>query len=234
VDPERFNPETVEAWRQDKGTDFRRSTRAERDAWYNLVFARYAADLAARARALRPGLEVTVANCWWMDPHAAVHAQTLPGYVRVAVWYYNWQDHDPEPWPIYRWSDLLGPGRVLYMPTSTGYLYPSDSGERRVRHRGNDRLISTADALGVRDLVYFAGFGAGSAQGREIDAELALRPASAAAKGAVAKWRAVAGLYRDYAGTRRALGLPESVNAAFAARRGGPARGRPCRGWTRP
>jgi hypothetical protein len=72
------------------------------------------------------------------------------------------------------------------------------------RHIGTDRLISTADALGVRDVVYFTGWSMGTEEDRIRDLVLARFPStSLAADGG--KLDLVPRLYEDYLGARTAL-----------------------------
>lgn len=193
-DPDRFNPESLAAFRAETGGDLRAAPLPERRAWHNRTYARFLREFGERARARLPALDLVMANCWWQDDFAALNHAELPPEWRIAVWHYAWEEKAATPWPIHRWLDAFGPERLLYVPTSQSYLFPSDPALVMDRHLGTDRLISTAASLGVRDTVYFAGWDIMDEPARLLDAQLARRPTGGS----------VDPLYRDYFAARAA------------------------------
>lgn len=200
-DPDRFNRETLAAYRDDTGGDLRAAAKAERYAWYNRAFARFLAEFGARCRRHRADLDLVMANCWWQDDHVAINRAELPPEWRIAVWYYGWEDVAPQPWPIHRWTDAFGPERILFLPTSQSYLFPEDHARVMDRHVGTDRLVSTALALGIRHTMYFAGWEILAPESRLLDVALVRHPTldwlpPAERRGALPR------LYSDYFGLR--------------------------------
>ena len=202
-DPERFNPESLAAFREETGRDLRAEPFAERRAWHNRAFARFMGEIAERCRRHNPAMDVVMLNCPWQDGHAEVNCELLPAEVRVAVWHYAWEDTRPQPWPIYRWVEAFGPGRIIYLPTSQSYLYPDDPGRVMDRHIGTDRLVSTAAVLGVRNTMYFAGWDILDEEARLCDAMLVQRPTAALAGHPTRSL--IPRLYADYFGLREEL-----------------------------
>jgi hypothetical protein len=202
-DPDRFNPESLAAFRAETGRDLRCEPADGRRVWHNRVFARFLGEVVARCRRINPALDVVMANCLWQDDHVALNRAELPETLRIAVWNYDWEDLVAKPWPIYRWVEAFGARRVLYMPTSQSYLYPTEAARVMDRHIGTDRLLSTAAALGVRDTVYFAGWDIPPEEARLCDLLLARHPTlGRAGPGARSL---IPALYRDYFGVREAL-----------------------------
>ncbi|MBS0664566.1 MAG: hypothetical protein JSR48_14965 [Verrucomicrobia bacterium] len=195
-DPDRFNPESVAAFRAETGRDLFTEPLPIRRAWHNRAYARFLAAFFARARQLRPGLDLVMANCWWQDDYVAENLAHLPADVRIAVWHYAWEETEPKPWPIHRWVAAFGANRVLYVPTSQSYLYPTDPRRVMDRHLGTDRLISTAAILGVRDTMYFAGWEILPADARLLDAALVHHPSAGRARPLPDKF--LERLYADY------------------------------------
>jgi hypothetical protein len=175
-DPDRFNPASVAAYRDETGRDLRLEPPEERRVWHNRAFARFMGEFAARCHRHNPALDLVMANCWWQDDHVAIYRAGLPEHARIAVWHYAWEEPTPTDWPIHRWTAAFGPARVVYMPTSQSYLYPTDPARVMDRHLGTDRLISTAAALGVRNTTYFAGWDIAHEPARQLDALLVRHP----------------------------------------------------------
>ncbi|HND61049.1 MAG TPA: hypothetical protein PLB90_06180 [Opitutaceae bacterium] len=195
-DPDRFNPESVAAYRTETGRDLFTEAPSVRRAWHNRAYARFLAAYFERARQLRPGLEFIMANCWWQDDHVAENLAQLPPDVRIAVWHYAWEETTPTAWPIHRWVAAFGASRVIYVPTSQSYLYPTDPRLVMDRHLGTDRLVSTAATLGVRDTLYFAGWDILPADARLLDAALVRHPAAVRLRPLPANF--LERLYADY------------------------------------
>jgi hypothetical protein len=203
-DPDRFNPETLAAYRAETGRDLTAEARPVRQAWHNLAFARFLNEFAARCQRHNPALDLVMANCWWQDDFVVLNHATLSPAWRIAVWHYAWEDETAKPWPIYRWVESFGPSRVLYLPTSQSYLYPTDPAQVMTRHIGTDRLVSTAAALGVRDTMYFAGWDILPEAARLLDVALVRHPTALLAEPGTRK-NLIPQLYADYFGTRAAL-----------------------------
>jgi hypothetical protein len=201
-DPDRFNPESVAAYRDETGRDLRAEPPAVRRAWHNRAFARFMVEFAARCHRHNPTLELVMANCWWQDDHVALNHALLPRGLRVAVWHYAWEDQVATPWPIHRWVEAFGPRRILYVPTSQSYLYPTDPRRVMDRHLGTDRLVSTAAALGVRDTVYFAGWDILPEAARQCDVALVRHPTAALRRSPRSRRALIPRLYADYFGAR--------------------------------
>ena len=197
-DPDRFNPETLAAYRAETGRDLRAELKPARQAWHNLAFARFMVEFAERCHRHNPSLDLVMANCWWQDDHVALNHATLPRDLRIAVWHYAWADETPKPWPIYRWVEAFGASRILYLPTSQSYLYPTDPRQVMTRHIGTDRLVSTAAALGVRDTMYFAGWDILPEAARLCDVALVRHPTAALCEGLAARRALLPQLYADY------------------------------------
>lgn len=203
--PDRFNPETRERYRQDTGGDLTRASKAQRFRWYNEQYAGLLVRLHTLVTSRNPAMDFVMFNCWWQDEHAEVYKRILPESVRFCVWYYGWEDTDSTRWPIYNWVKLVGPARVIYMPTGRSFMYPSARWEEVERHIGTDRLISTAHALGVTSCVYFAGWNLGTEEDRIRDLMIARFPSSSLGGDAQIKLDLVPRLYRSYFGTRAEL-----------------------------
>lgn len=204
-DPDRFNVETLAAFKAETGGDLLTAPEAERYAWYNRAFARFLTRFGARCHAHRADLDLVMANCWWQDAHVAINHAELASAWRIAVWYYGWEDETPQRWPIYQWTETFGPGRILFVPTSQSYLFPSEPARIMTRHIGTDRLVSTAALLGVRHTVYFAGWEILAPSSRLLDLALVRQPTLRAPGAPNAP--ALDQLYRDYFGLRRTTGM---------------------------
>ena len=207
-DPDRFNPESLAAYHAETGRDLRTETTAARQAWHNLAFARFMVEFAGHCHRHNPALDLVMANCWWQDDHAALYHATLPATLRIAVWHYAWEEETAQPWPIYRWVGAFGPQRVLYLPTSQCYLYPTDPARVMDRHIGTDRLVSTAAALGVRNTLYFAGWDILPEAARLGDVALVRHPTAQAVNGLAARRDLIPRLYADYFGARSSVLAP--------------------------
>ncbi len=208
-DPDRFNPESLAAYRMETGRDLAAEPLPVRRAWHNRTYARFLAEFFAHARQLRPGLELVMANCWWQDDYVAENLAHLPPDVRIAVWHYGWEETAPTPWPIHRWVAAFGADRVIYLPTSQSYLYPNDPRQVMDRHLGTDRLVSTAATLGVRNTMYFAGWDILPPEARLLDAALVQHPTSELRRPLPASF--LADLYADYLPARARLLSPAEV-----------------------
>lgn len=208
-DPDRGNPESGEAFRRDTGKDLASAGPAERSTWYNQAYARFLRIFFSRARELRPGLQCTMANCWWQDGHPGIYREILPEFARIAVWHYEWEKTVAADWSIHQWLRAFPPERLLYMPASQSYLCPAEPDQAFARHLGTDRLISTALACGVRNTVYFAGWEILGEEARLLDVLLARHPTLSLTPDAAHRRELVPALYHDYFGTRRRLLSPD-------------------------
>ncbi len=201
-DPDRFNPESLAAYRAETGRELRDEPKDVRRAWHNRAFARFMVEFSARCHRYNPALDLVMANCLWQDDYVAINHAELPPALRIAVWHYAWEDETAQSWPIYRWVEAFGASRILYLPTSQSYLYPTDAARVMDRQIGTDRLISTAAALGVRDTLYFAGWDILPEAARWCDAALVRHPTAALLAGLPARRALIPQLYADYLGAR--------------------------------
>jgi hypothetical protein len=149
-----------------------------------------------------------MANCWWQDDHVALNHAHLPMAMRIAVWHYAWEDTEAKPWPIYRWHEAFGADRLIYVPTSQSYLYPTDPRQVMTRHIGIDRLVSTAASLGIRNTMYFAGWDILPEPARLLDVALVRHPSVTHRLEQATGRQLIAQLYADYHGYRRRHGSP--------------------------
>ena len=202
-DPDRFNPETLAAYRDETGRNLRDEPPDIRRAWHNLAFARFLREFAVHCHQHNPALELIMANCWWQDDHVALNRAELPPSIRIAVWHYAWEDTEAKPWPVYRWVGAFGPERIIYLPTSQSYLYPAEAERVMDRHIGTDRLVSTARLLDVRNTMYFAGWDILPEEARLLDVALVRHPT--AALDAAASPALIPRLYSDYFAVRAEL-----------------------------
>jgi hypothetical protein len=88
------------------------------------------------------------------------------------------------------------------MPTGEAFLYPPEHEQQMERHFRTDRLVSTAETLGVKSCVYFAGWDLGSDENRRRDLAIAEFPISSYVRDAQAKERLLSDIYTDYFAAR--------------------------------
>ena len=203
-DPDRFNPESLAAYRTETDRDLRAEPKEARRAWHNLAFARFMREFAARCHRHNPALDLVMANCWWQDDHVTINHATLPPDMRIAVWHYAWEDTEAKPWPIFRWHEAFGADRLIYVPTSQSYLYPKDPCQVMTRHIGIDLLVSTAATLGVRNTMYFAGWDILPEPARLLDVALVRHPTATLAADPASQRQMIPELYADYFSARTA------------------------------
>jgi len=176
VSPDRFNPVTQVLYHQETGGDLLLASQAERFRWYNQQYAKFVVKLYNLVQTTHPGMDFVMFNCWWQDKYAEIYKNTLPPQVKVCVWYYGWQDRAFHQWPIWTWIQNLGVHRILYMPMGASENYPMAPQLRVDRHIGLDRMVSTAEALGVKSCVFFAGWDLSSHEDRMRDLMIARFP----------------------------------------------------------
>jgi hypothetical protein len=125
--------------------------------------------------------------------------------VRICVWYYDEQEAKAfHEWAIWPWVKAFGSERILYMP-SYAHVYPVEHGEQMLRNIRVDRLISAAEALGVKSCVFFAGWSLGDEEERMRDLAIAFTPTSTYVADRAAKKQMLPDLYVDYFATRERL-----------------------------
>jgi hypothetical protein len=203
--PDRFNRETQALYRDETGGDLTRATKTERFRWYNQRYAKVLTKLYELVRSRNPSMDFVMFNCWWQDEYASIYKEQVPSAVRFCVWYYGWEDQEPAKWPMQSWVNLVGPDRILYMPTGRSFMYPAAAWEETERHIGTDRLVSTARAYGVSGAVYFAGWNLGTEEDRLRDLMIARYPTVSLEPDASKRSALIPQLYRDYLGTRATL-----------------------------
>ena len=83
--PDRFNPETCERFRQDTGGDLTRASKTERFRWYNERYAGFLVRLQTLVTSRNPKMDFVMFNCWWQDEYAEIYKRILPESVRFCV-----------------------------------------------------------------------------------------------------------------------------------------------------
>jgi len=110
-------------------------------------------------------------NCWWTNGDPDVYMKVLSPETRVCVWDYNYRASRWRDRPLLDWARAFGPGRIVFMPSSGGYPEdgrpPTDEAVM-----GYDRLLALASFLGIREVVFFAGWGAGGDSEIRLDRAL--------------------------------------------------------------
>lgn len=201
-DPDRFNDDTRALFIHETGKQLAEVTKDERYRWYNRRYAEFVGKLYSLATAKNPHLEVVMFNCWWQDDYVSIYKELLPERMKICVWYYGWGDRDFRKWAIWQWTQAFGNSRVLYMPAGVAFEYPQDPWQQMVRHLGTDRLISTAEALGIKSCVFFDGWDLGTERDRLRDLALTQYPTSTYVSGEEQKLNLIEKLYDDYFGAR--------------------------------
>jgi len=177
--------------------------KAERYRWYNQKFAELLRSLYDMAAPQNSNLEFIMFNTWWQDEYVSLYYQMLPAKFKICVWYYDEQEEKTfRKWPIWPWVDSFGADRVIYMPTGEAFLYPQEHEQQVERHIRTDRLVSAAEALGVKSCVYFAGWDLGSDDDRRRDLAIAEFPISSYVTDGQRKQELLTDLYSDYFSAR--------------------------------
>jgi len=166
--PERFNKVTREKYLKETGKDIMKADPTELRAWFNEVYAKQAAEWYRWWMKKIPGLDPVLFNCHWMNGHEEVYRKHLPPEIRVCVWDYDYKLADWRKRTLPGWVKAFGPGRVLFMPSSGGYPeFGRPPGEEPLR--GYDRELSLAAHFGLKEAVFFAGWGTGGEEEEKID-----------------------------------------------------------------
>ena len=202
-DPDRFNDDAQALFLRETGKQLAAVAKDERYRWYNRRYADFISQLYSLATARKPNLEMVMFNCWWQDDYVSIYKQMLPEKMKICVWYYGWGDREFRKWAIWNWTAALGSSRLLYMPAGVAFEYPQDPWQQMIRHIGTDRLISTAEALGIKSCVFFDGWDLGTERDRLRDLALTESPTSAYASGKEQKLDLIKKLYDDYFGARK-------------------------------
>jgi hypothetical protein len=202
-DPDRYNAATKAAFRAETGKDLAATDKAERYRWYNKKFAELLRSLYEIAKARNPNFEFIMFNTWWQDDYAGVYHELLPAKFQICVWYYDEQEEKLfRKWPIWSWVESFGPDRVLYMPSGEAFLYPQEHDQQVERHIRTDRLVSAAEALGIKSCIFFAGWDLGSDDDRRRDLAIAQFPSTSFMQETRKKQEILPELYTDYFSAR--------------------------------
>ena len=201
-DPDRFNEDTRALFLRETGNQLAEVTKDERYRWYNRHYADFVGQLYRLATAKNPNLEMVMFNCWWQDDYVSIYKQMLPEKMKICVWYYGWGDREFRKWAIWNWPAAFGSSRILYMPAGVAFEYPQDPWQQMIRNLGTDRLISTAEALGIKSCVFFDGWDLGTERDRLRDLSLTQFPTSSYVSGKEQKLDLIKKLYEDYFGER--------------------------------
>ena len=204
-DPDRYNDATKAAFYKETGKDLTQTDKPERYRWYNQKFAELLRSLYQTAALRNPNFEFIMFNTWWQDDYVSVYRQVLPEQFKICVWYYDEQEEKTfQKWPIWAWVESFGAGRVLYMPTGEAFLYPQEREQQMERHIRTDRLVSAAEALGIRSCIFFAGWDLGSDDDRRRDLAIAEFPTTSFVHELRGKQELLPDLYTDYFAARQA------------------------------
>jgi len=202
-DPDRYNAATKAAFRAETGKDLAAADKPERYRWYNQKFAELLRNLYDIAQARNPNFEFIMFNTWWQDDYPAVYRELLPAKFKVCVWYYDEQEEKTfRKWPIWNWVETFGADRVLYMPSGEAFLYPQEHDQQVERHIRTERLVSAAEALGVKSCIFFAGWDLGSEDDRRRDLAIAEFPTTSFVQDTRKKQQLLPDLYADYFAAR--------------------------------
>jgi hypothetical protein len=205
TDPDRFNAETRSLYKKETGSDLAKADTPERYRWYNQKYAEFVRELYKRITARNPTMELIMFSCWWQDQHQDIYREILPQQVRICVWYYDEQEVKAfHEWAIWPWVRAFGAGRILYMP-SLAHVYPVEPGEQMLRNIRVDRLVSTAETLGVKSCIFFAGWSLGDEEERMRDLAIIFTPTSYYANDRATKEQILPDMYTDYFGVRDRL-----------------------------
>jgi hypothetical protein len=202
-DPDRFNEVTRAVFHQETGKDLARTDKSARYRWYNQKFAELLRSLYETGVGRNPNFEFIMFNTWWQDDYVAVYRQMLPAKFKICVWYYDEQEENAfRKWPVWAWVESFGADRVSYMPSGEAFLYPQDPDQQLERHIRVDRLVSAAEALGVKSCIFFAGWDLGSDDDRRRDLAIAQFPTTSFIHDSAKKKELLPSLYTDYFAAR--------------------------------
>jgi hypothetical protein len=176
--PMRFNAVTRVAFRSETGRELLDEPDDAVMAWCNRRFAAQMREWVEWWQARIARLDPVMFNCWWTDVSLGAYLSQLPARVRVCVWDYDVRCPEWRKRPLIGWVRAFGPDRIVFMPSSGGY---PEHGRPPAEEPlvGYDRLLTLAAHLGVREVVSFAGWGAGNDEEQRLDLGL-LKGCSAA------------------------------------------------------
>lgn len=205
TDPDRFNRETRALYQKETGQDLAKVEASERYFWYNQKYAEFVRDLYTRIAARYPAMELIMFNCWWQDRYQNIYKDILPPKIRICVWYYDEQEEKTfHQWPIWPWVKAFGPERILYMP-SFAHVYPVEPAQQMARNIRVDRLVSAAEALGIRNCIFFAGWRLGDEEERMRDLAIVFTPTASYVSSQTAREQILPEMYTNYFGLRESL-----------------------------
>lgn len=166
--PERFNAPTRDEFRRETGRDLLKEPDGALRDWFNGRFAGRMRGWIEWWLARIPNLDPVMFNCWWIDGHEADYVSLLPPRTRICVWDYDYRLADWRKRALNGWVRAFGAGRIIFMPSSGGYPdHGRPPGDEPLI--GYDRMLTLAAHHGVREAVFFAGWGAGDEEERLID-----------------------------------------------------------------
>lgn len=169
--PLRFNAATRHFYHDETGRELDVDPDDTLLPWFNRRYASALARWMAWWRTRFPKCETVMFNCWWTDDQVAVYHDVLPESARICVWDYDYKNPDMEHRPLNAWVKAFGPDRIAFMPSSGGYPESGrPPGDEALA--GYDRLLALAAKLKIRQVVYFAGWGAGSEADVKMDRAL--------------------------------------------------------------
>jgi hypothetical protein len=205
IDPDRYNPETRELFRKETGTELTRVSKTEKYRWYNEKYLDLLLELYQLVVAKNPEREFVMFGFPWQEEFVQMYRDKLPEAVKICIPYYEWEDRSFHKWSLWPWVDAFGGERLVYMPTGVAWAYPLDERDQMERHIGTDRLVSTAEALGVKTCIFYAATNEGSEEDRTRDLLMTRLPITRLVSDKNKKMEIVEKLYKEYFASRTAL-----------------------------
>jgi hypothetical protein len=205
IDPDRYNLETRELFYKGTGKELMRASKTERYRWYNEKYAEFIVELYSLVTTKYPEKDFIMFGFPWQEDYVQMYKEKFPARIKICVAYYGWEEESFHKWSIWPWVEAFGGDRVVYMPTGVAWAYPLDALGQVERHIGTDRLVSAAEALGVKTCVFYAAVNEGSDEDRTRDLVIARFPETRLVNDRRKRLEIVEKLYKDYFAARDAL-----------------------------
>ena len=205
LDPDRYNTETQEQFYRETGKELSRTSKRERYHWYNEKYCDFVVELYHLVTAKFPNRDFVMFGFPWQEDDVQMYKAKFPERIKICIAYYEWEEKNFHKWSIWPWVEAFGANRVVYMPTGVAWAYPLDTWEQVERHIGTDRLVSTAEAVGVKTCIFYAAVNEGTEEDRMRDLLITRFPVTRLVSDRDNKLEIVERLYKDYFATRSAL-----------------------------
>lgn len=126
------------------------------------------------------------------------------GYV-LCVWHYPHHGVAYKHHRLHQWYPHFSKDRLIFMPNGFDYNYPKTADARIQRHMDNDKIISVADALGIKDHIYYMHMQVDPETDRLRDLLMAKYPTTYFVRNVNKKVQVAKELFTKYFDTRRQL-----------------------------